>query len=107
MAYNPGSGGGGGTIAGSTDVSLNSVTTDQVLTYSDISSKWINKTPAIGSGGGGVPSTYALGRVRYDSGWPSSRPTGYAYFDWIKSSASDPDPASSLMFAGDTISEWQ
>lgn len=56
--------------------------------------------------GGGVPTTYALGRVRFNSGWPAERPTGYAYIDWIKSSPSDPDPDSGLMVAGDTITDW-
>lgn len=102
-----GSGGGGsGSIAGSVDVALDSVTDSQVLSYSATSSKWRNQTPATG-GGGGVPSTYALGRVKYSAGWPSTRPTGYAYIDWIKSSPGDPDPTAGVLVAGDTISEWQ
>ncbi|MEO7904815.1 MAG: hypothetical protein ABIR91_03420 [Candidatus Saccharimonadales bacterium] len=106
MAFGGDSGsGGGGAIASSTDVALNAVANDQVLTYSTGSSKWTNKTPTGGSGG--VPATYALGRVKYSAGWPSTRPTGYAYIDWIKSSASDPDPSAGVMIAGDTISEWQ
>lgn len=64
-------------------------------------------TWAVPSGtGGGVPTTYALGRVRYNAGWPGTRPTGYAYIDWIKSSVSDPDPDSGIMLAGDTITDW-
>lgn len=64
-------------------------------------------TWAVPSGtGGGVPTTYALGRIRYNSGWPATRPTGYAYIDWIKSGVSDPDPDSAVMIAGDTITDW-
>lgn len=62
--------------------------------------------PSGGGGGGGVPTTYALGRVRYSSGWPATRPTGYAYIDWIKSGVSDPDPDVGVMIAGDTITDW-
>jgi len=75
---------------------------NQVLTWNGTTLTWA--TPA--SGGGGSGGAYDLGRVRYDAGWPSTRPTGYAYIDWIKSSSNDPDPGSSLMVAGDTISEW-
>lgn len=57
--------------------------------------------------GGAVPTAYALGRVRYSGGWPTTRPTGYAYIDWIKSSVNDPDPTIGILVAGDTISEWQ
>ena len=64
------------------------------------------QVPAGGGGGGDVPSTYALGRVRYNSGWPASRPSGYAFIDWIKSGVSDPDPDGALMIAGDTITDW-
>ena len=59
-----------------------------------------------GGGGGDVPSTYALGRVRYNGSWPASRPSGYAFIDWIKSGVSDPDPDGALMIAGDTITDW-
>lgn len=104
MAF--GAGGSGGTIASASDVALSSVTDSQVLAYSAASSKWRNQTPAAG-GGGGVPATYALGRVKYSAGWPATRPTGYAFIDWIKSSAGDPDPSAGVMVAGDTISEWQ
>jgi len=75
---------------------------NQVLTWNGTTLVWT--TPASGGGGGG--GAYDLGRVRYEAGWPSTRPTGYAYIDWIKSSSNDPDPSSSLMVAGDTISEW-
>jgi len=75
---------------------------NQVLTWNGTTLVWT--TPASGGGGGG--GAYDLGRVRFEAGWPSTRPTGYAYIDWIKSSSSDPDPSSSLMVAGDTISEW-
>jgi hypothetical protein len=54
----------------------------------------------------GSQGLYDLGRIRYSAGWPSTRPTGYAYFDWIKSSSNDPDPSTSIMIDGDTISEW-
>lgn len=104
MAFGGGSGGGGGSVASSSDVALSTLTNDQVLTYNSSTSKWANKNPTGGGGGGGA---YALGRVRYSAGWPSSRPSGYAYIDWIKSSASDPDPSTGVMIAGDTISEWQ
>lgn len=44
MAFTPGPGsGGGGSIAGSSDVSLDSVQNNQVLTYDTPSSKWQNK----------------------------------------------------------------
>lgn len=103
MAFG-GGGSGSGSIAGSSDVLLSSPTNAQVLAYNSVSSKWSNQTQTDGSGGGGA---YTLGRVKYSSGWPSTRPTGYAYIDWIKSSASDPDPGAGIMIAGDTISEWQ
>jgi hypothetical protein len=101
-----GSVGGSSSISGASDVLLSSPTDSQVLAYNSASSKWNNQTPTAGSGGG-VPTTYALGRVKYTAGWPSTRPTGYAYIDWIKSSTSDPDPSAGAMIAGDTISEWQ
>ena len=104
MAFG-GGGGGSGSIAGSSDVLLSSLANSQVLAYNSASSKWNNQTPS--GGGGGVPTTYALGRVKYAAGWPGARPTGYAYIDWIKSGATDPDPAAGIMIAGDTISEWQ
>ena len=95
-----------GSIAAATDVLFDSPIDGQVLTYSSASSKWRNQTPSGGSGGG-VPATYALGRVKYTAGWPTVRPSGDAYFDWIKSSGTDPDPSAAVMLAGDTISEWQ
>lgn len=90
-------------IAASSDAVLSNPSNGQVLAFSSSNQKWMNTTP---SGGGGT-GTYGLGRVRYNAGWPSTRPSGYAYIDWIKSSPSDPDPASGVMVAGDTISEWQ
>ena len=97
------SSGGSSSIATSSDVALSSPVDNNVLAYDSSTSKWKN---AVVSGGGGS-STYALGRVRYNSGWPSTRPTGYAFIDWIKSAPGDPDPASAIMVQGDTISEWQ
>lgn len=101
MAF--GGGSGSSTIAGAADVLLSGPTDSQVLAYNSASSKWSNQTQT-GAGSGGA---YALGRVRYSAGWPPTRPTGYAYIDWIKSGTSDPDPATNLLIAGDTISEWQ
>lgn len=99
-----GSGGGSSSIAGSSDVALSNPANNEVLAYDSGVQKWKNAASA--GAGGGVPSTYALGRVRYNSGWPVTRPSGYAYIDWIKSGPSDPDPASGLMVAGDTITDW-
>lgn len=50
MGFSPGPGGGGGSIAGSSDVALSTVEDSQVLTYDSDSSKWINEN----SQGGGV-----------------------------------------------------
>lgn len=49
--------GGGGSLAGLSDVALASVADAQVLTYQASSSKWINATP---TGGGGGPTTYRV-----------------------------------------------
>lgn len=95
-----GSPGVGGTISAASDVLLSSPQDNDLLKRQG--GFWKNIP-----GGGGVPTTYALGRVRYSAGWPGSRPSGYAFIDWIKSSTTDPDPASGLMVPGDTISEWQ
>lgn len=82
----------------------NNPASNQLLSWNGTAMTWVD-APA--GTGGGVPATYALGRVRYNAGWPASRPSGYAYIDWIKNAATDPDPSASLMIPGDTISEWQ
>lgn len=47
MAFNPGPGSGGGSsIAGSSDVSLNNLQDKQALTYDQPSAKWMNAQPA-------------------------------------------------------------
>ena len=50
-----GGGGGSGTLAGDTDVSITSPANNDVLTYESSTSKWKNK-PASGGGGGGSAS---------------------------------------------------
>jgi len=52
MGFNPGGGGG---IAGATDVALSSVQDNESLTYDNASSKWVNETVA-----GGVPTTRSI-----------------------------------------------
>lgn len=42
-----GSGGGSGSVSGSSDVALSSPVTDQVLTYDGTTSKWKNKVASI------------------------------------------------------------
>ena len=51
MGFAPGPGTGNSSIAGSTDVALNSVTNNDTLSYDQSAAKW--KNVAIGSGGGG------------------------------------------------------
>lgn len=75
MAFTPGPGGGSSSIAGSSDVSLDNVEDDQVLSYSASSSKWQNKqVPS-----GGTSSIYEMtGNVVVYSTSPTSRPTDNA-----------------------------
>lgn len=54
MGFSPGPGGGGGSIASASDVTLNSVQDDQVLTYDSGSAKWMNDN--IQAGGAGQTS---------------------------------------------------
>ena len=75
-----GSGGGSGSIAGSSDVALSSPANDQVLTYDSTSAKWVNKAAAGGTGGSVTIADLPAGSVvyaRYNTGtssWPA-RPT--------------------------------
>jgi len=48
MGYGGGAGGGSGSISGSSDVALDSLADNQVLSYDDGSKKWTNKTPSTG-----------------------------------------------------------
>lgn len=46
MGFNPGGGGGSGSISTSSDVALSSVADTQVLAYDNSSSKWTNQSDA-------------------------------------------------------------
>jgi len=59
MGFSPGSGGGSSSIAGSTDVALNSPQDDQVLAYESASAKWQNAFGQGGGSGGGIFITVA------------------------------------------------
>jgi hypothetical protein len=90
-----GGGGGSSSIAGSSDVALNSLANTQVLTYDSPSSKWKNAA---------VPTVAnAQVTVRWSgSAWPA-RPIGSAFGVLFLSTndASAPAPADVNLLAGD------
>jgi hypothetical protein len=47
VSFNPGGGGGSGSISGSADVALSNPTNEHVLAYSQSLDKWQNRAPAI------------------------------------------------------------
>lgn len=59
MAFSPGLGSGGGSLAASSDVALNALSNEHALTFNATSSKWINQT---------LPGSEAMpGLVHFDS----------------------------------------
>jgi len=98
MGFNPGSGGGSSSIAGSTDVALSSVQDDQVLTYESASSKWQNQnsqggSPTIES----LPAGSTVSRIYGGSSWPvrgTSRTD--IIVQWIDFTGSAPTPPGAL-----------
>lgn len=100
-----GGSGGGGSVAGSSDVALNGPLNNDVLTYDSASSKWKN---AVSVGGGGavsvqnLPAGTTLSLLFAGGVWPA-RPTSRTdiLVQWIDSTGSASVPEGALV--GDLV----
>ena len=77
---NLGGGGGSSTLAGLSDVDLNNVTDGQVLTYDNVSQKWVNANSGGGGGGGSIQITST---VLYEPTTATSVNVDYTLLDSI------------------------
>lgn len=99
MGFSPpgGGGGGSGSIAGASDVTLNSLQNDQVLTYDSDSAKWENQDN-IGSNPtlDNLPAGSTIS-VKYTGSWPA-RPTARADItvQWIDFTGDASVPAGAI-----------
>lgn len=92
MTYIPGSGSGGGSVAASSDVALNNVANNEVLTFDSSVGKW--KNAAAPAGGGTVetiPPGSTLTVQKVNGAWPA-RPTGRSDVT-VQWKGPDPSPA--------------
>lgn len=96
MAFTPGPGGGGGSIASSSDVSLDNVQYNQVLTYDTPSSKWQNNDPSTPTVAN-IPAGSTLSRIYTGTSWPA-RGTSRTdvVVQWIDFTSAAPTPPEAL-----------
>lgn len=99
MGFIPGAGGGGGgSIAGASDVSLDSVQKDEVLAYDDSASKWQNAKPKPKLARRNVAASHTVDAADSD---------GYVLHVTANSPVTITLPSDAVEIADDTVIQWR